>query len=168
MSRKYLFHNTSHLYFVTFTTINWIDVFTRDEYRNIVVESIRFCQEKKGLEVFAWCIMTNHVHLIIRSVGKPGLSGVVRDLKSYTSRHIRKELEAHMGESRKEWMLWMMYKAGQWNSNNKDYQFWQQSSHPVELDTREKLFQRLHYIHENPVKAGFVDAPEHWRWEGFY
>lgn len=164
MSRKYLFHNNNSLYFVTFTTINWIDVFTREEYKNIILESIRYCQQEKGLEVFAWCLMTNHMHLIIRNRSTPTLSDIVRDLKAFTSRHIRKILEAHGQESRKGWMLWMMYRAGQRNSNNYDFQFWQQDNHPIELDTREKLFQRLYYLHNNPVKAGFVEEPEHWRW----
>lgn len=58
----------------------------------------------------------------------------------------------------------MMYRQGKWNSNKKDFQFWRQDNRPVELDTPVKLFQRRDYIHNNPVKAGFVEEPEHWRW----
>lgn len=104
MRHKYLFHNDKQLYFVTFTVINWIDIFIRGEYRTIVLDSIRYCQKNKGLKVFAWCLMTNHIHLIIRNAGTPTLSDIVRDLKAYTSRHIRKELEAHRQENRKDWM----------------------------------------------------------------
>jgi putative transposase len=164
MSRKYKFHNHHSLYFVTFTTIQWIDVFTRDVYRNIFTDSIAYCQQNKALEVYAWVIMTNHVHMIISCSGAPTLSDITRDLKSYTSRQIRLALEQSTTESRQQWMLWMLTKAGIRNPNNIDFQLWQQHSHPVLLDDRYRLFQRLHYLHNNPVKAGFVSEPAHWKW----
>lgn len=164
MSRKYKIKDQQKLHFVTFTVIDWMDVFIRDEYRQIFIESVRYCQLNKGLEVFAYCIMTSHVHMIIATAGENALEGIIRDLKSYTSRHIRKAMENHhqVHESRREWMLHRMYRAGKYNCNNKDFQFWQQHSHPIELSTNEMVEQRLEYIHLNPVQAGFVDAPEGW------
>jgi len=50
------------------------------------------------------------------------------------------------------------------NAFNKDWQFWQQNNHPIQLSAHEMLMQRLHYIHNNPVAAGFVTEPEHWKW----
>ena len=70
MSRNYKFHNPEGVYFISFAVVNWLDVFTRSEYKNILIESLHYCQREKGLEVFAWCIMTNHIHLIFRSNGK--------------------------------------------------------------------------------------------------
>lgn len=67
-------------------------------------------------------------------------------------------------ESRKKWMLWMMERAGKSRSNNRDFQFWQQHNHPIELNSARKVKQRLHYIHQNPVKAGFVHKPEEWQY----
>ena len=67
MSRKYKFHNPEGVYFVSFAVQAWVDVFTRNEYKNILIENLDYCQMHKGLEIFAWCIMTNHIHLIIRS-----------------------------------------------------------------------------------------------------
>ena len=71
MSRKYKFHDNSQLYFVSFATVNWVDVFIRNEYKEVLLDSLRFCQLKKDLELYAWCMMTSHVHLIIGSRGNP-------------------------------------------------------------------------------------------------
>ena len=153
MGRKYAIRDQSKFYFVTFTVVNWIDLFIRDEYRQVFLESVRYCQREKGLEVGAWCMMTSHVHMILGTKGENKLEDIIRDLKSFTSRHIRKAIEAHSGESRKEWMLWMMQRAGKRKSNNKDFQFWLQHNHPIELNSNKVIDQRLNYIHENPVVA---------------
>jgi REP element-mobilizing transposase RayT len=112
--------------------------------------------------------MTSHAHMIISSNGLNRLDYIIRDTKSFTSRHIRKELEQGQGESRKGWMLPMFYQAGRENSNNNDFQFWIQSNHPVMMATEEMFLQRLNYIHYNPVEAGFVTEPEHWKWSSAY
>ena len=164
MARKYAIRNDDEFYFVTFAVVYWLDVFIREEYRNIFMDSLRFCQKNKGLEVGAYCIMTSHVHLILRAPEGGSLSNIIRDLKSYTARHIRKYMENNPQESRKEWMLWMMERAGKKNSNNNGFQLWQQHNHPIELSTVELLKQRLAYVHENPVKAGFVSRAADWNW----
>ena len=79
------------MYFVTFTVVYWFDVFIRENYRDIFYNSIAHCQQEKGLEVYGFCIMTSHIHLII-GTEKGVLSDIVRDLKSYTSRVIRKAI----------------------------------------------------------------------------
>jgi putative transposase len=115
-------------------------------------------------------IMTSHVHMALGTQGDNKLEDIIRDLKSYTSRHIRKYIENNPQESRKEWLLWIacpaldagMRRAGQKKSNNKDFQFWLQHNHPIELSTNEILQQRLNYIHNNPVEARFVDNPSEW------
>ncbi|CAN5286894.1 hypothetical protein BH09BAC1_BH09BAC1_07290 [soil metagenome] len=67
-------------------------------------------------------------------------------------------------ESRKEWMQWMMERAGKLNNNNIDWQFWQQNNHPLEISHPDMLQQKLDYIHQNPVKAGFVYRAEDYPW----
>jgi len=84
MGRKYKFRDNSQLYCVSFATVNWIDVFIRNEYKEVMLDSLRFCQLKKDLELYAWCIMTSHVHLIIGSRGTP-MEYILRDFKSFTS-----------------------------------------------------------------------------------
>lgn len=105
--------------------------------------------------------MTSHVHMIIGSEQRK-LESIVRDMKSYTSMRLRKAIQENPQESRKEWMLWMMERAGKRNTNNKDFQFWQQHNHPIELDSNYLMEQKLDYIHNNPVEAGFVELPEEW------
>ena len=159
MSRKYKILDQTILYFVSFAVVNWIDLFTRKQYKNILLDSLSYCQLKKGLEVYAWCIMTSHVHLIIGTHGNK-MEDILRDLKSFTSRKLRLAIEENSGESRREWMLRMMYDTGFDNSNNRGFQLWQQHNHPIELSTNEMMDQRLHYTHYNPVEAGIVDVPE--------
>jgi putative transposase len=158
MGRKYKFHTNDDLYFVSFATINWIDVFVRRVYCDIIVESLRYCVENKGLELYAWCIMSSHVHLII-STERGSLSDIMRDLKRHTTKAILKEIEDNLQESRRDWKLWMFKRAGAKNSNNEIYQFWQQNNHPVQLSTNEMMQQRLDYLHNNPVESGIVSYP---------
>lgn len=161
MGRKYAIRDNQQLYFVTFTVVHWIDIFIREEYRRIIYDSIRYCQANKGLDVYGYCIMTSHMHMIIGTEAGV-LSDIIRDFKSFTSRHIRKEIEGNMQESRRDWILNLLYQAGSQNERNNDFQFWQQHSHPIELDTNEILQQRLDYIHKNPVEQGLVEKEEEW------
>jgi REP element-mobilizing transposase RayT len=105
--------------------------------------------------------MTNHLNLIIGTKNNP-MQDIMRDLKGFTSKAILKAIEDNPQESRKEWMLWMFKRAGLKNSNNKNYQFWQQNNQPIELETNEMFDQKLDYIHKNPVEEGFVEKEEHY------
>jgi putative transposase len=159
MSTKYKIRDQQKLYFVSFAVVYWLDVFIRNEYKNILLDSLKHCQKTKGLEIYAWCIMTSHVHLIIGTTGNK-MEDILRDFKSFTSRSIRNAIQEHPSESRREWMLWLMERAGKKNSNNNDYQFWQQDNHPIELWDNYMMDQKLEYLHMNPVLSGFVDRPE--------
>ena len=101
-------------------------------------------------------IMSNHIHLIISVEENRSLSDVIRDFKKFTSVEILKEMASNSVESRKNWMLWIFKKAGEGNHRNKDYQFWQQDNHPIELDHDEIIQSKMDYLHENPVRAGIV------------
>ena len=147
------------MYFISFTTVYWIDLFIRNEYKTILLESFRYCQTNKDLEIYGWCIMTSHVHMIIGSKGHP-LDKIVGELKSFTSRSLRKAIAQHPEESRREWMTLMMEKAGTQNSNNHEWQLWQQHNKPIEILNPEMFHQKLNYIHRNPVEAGFVENEE--------
>lgn len=162
MSRKYKIRDQDKLHFVTFTTIHWLDVFIRREYCDILLDSLKFCQKNKGLEVYAYCIMSSHVHLIIGKNGSQKLEDIIRDIKKYTSVKIIEAIIKHQAESRKSWLLQMFEAAGLSNSHNTNYQFWQQHNHPIELSTNEMIEERLNYVHDNPVKAGIVLSPEHY------
>ena len=141
------------VYFVTFTVHQWVDVFTRKIYADILLDSIGYCQANKGLEVFGWVIMSNHCHLIIGS-SKVHLSDIIRDLKKFTSKKILAAIESNEGESRKRWLLWLLKKdgAGGW--------FWEEGYHGEEILSKEFFQSKLDYIHLNPVRAGIVEKEE--------
>lgn len=161
MSIKYKFRDQERLYFVSFAVVYWLDIFIRNEYKDILVESLKYCQQKKGLEIYAWCVMSSHVHLIIGTTGNK-MEDILRDFKGFTSKALKKAILDHPTESRKEWLLWMMQRAGKKNSNNLGFQFWQQDNHPIELWDNYMMEQKLAYIHHNPVVSGIVDEPMHY------
>jgi putative transposase len=163
MSSKYKVAESAQPHFVTFTVVGWIDVFSRALYKDILVNSLQYALEHKGLALHAWVIMTNHAHLIISSQSNK-LENIVRDVKKYTSKQIIKAIQENVEESRKDWMLNLFGFTGRNNNNNKDFQFWKQDYHPITLDTGEKLRQRLNYLHENPVRSGLVWEPWHYRY----
>ena len=156
MSRNYKFHNPEGIYFVSFATVFWVDVFVRRLYFDCIVESLNQCVEKKGMEIYAWCIMPSHIHLVFRSATeKP--EDLIGGFKSYTSRKLIKLIEENQQESRREWLLNSFKKAGAANSNNSKNQFWQQHNQPIELWTEAVFQQKVDYTHNNPVDAGFVE-----------
>lgn len=163
MSRKYKFRDQEKPHFVSFAAVHWIDLFVRPEYCEVLINSLTHCQKEKGLEVYAWCIMPSHVHLIIGTTDMP-MQDILRDFKSFTSGKLREEIKNHPAESRREWIVWMMERAGKKNGNNKGWQLWQQHNHPIELSNNEMIEQRLNYLHMNPVTAGFVSEAEHWQY----
>ncbi len=157
-------------YFVSFATVQWIDVFSRKRYQDILLDSFKYCQKEKGLLIHAWCIMSNHVHLIASTKSiKPNLSDVLRDFKKFTSVQIKAAIEDDVDfESRKNWMMWLMKSAGKANPNNTHFQLWQQENHPIEIYSKEFMTQKMdraanRYTHYNPVEAGLVLDPWEYR-----
>ena len=149
------------LYYTTTTVVGWIDIFTRQQYVDILYDSIRYCQEHKQLELYAYVIMPNHFHLICRTQ-EDALNYVMRDLKSFTAREIVKAVETNLHESRREWLMHMFRYYGRGSANNRDHQFWQHGNHPFELRNETVLWQKMRYLHNNPVKAGIVTEPHHY------
>lgn len=164
MGRKYTINDQEALHFVTFTVVHWIDLFIRDIYRELIIDSLNYCQKYKGLNIHAYCIMSSHLHLILSAREGFILSDIIRDYKSFTSTSLKKAIKGNSQESRREWLMWMFERAGKRNSRNSEFQLWQQDNHPIELSTNELMDQRLSYIHNNPVEAGYVDDPCTWIW----
>lgn len=152
MGHSYIVKNQHNIHFITWTVHQWADVFTRKDYIEILLESIQFCQERKGLQVYAWVIMSNHIHLIVSS-SKVGLSDIIRDIKKYTSSQIVDAIKKNPKESRKSWLLWLFQKEDKiW--------FWEEGYHGEEIVTQSFFNTKLKYIHMNPVKAGIVEKEE--------
>ena len=159
MSSKYKISNHQALHFITFATVQWVDALSRPLYKDIFIDSLAYCIKSKGLVLYAYVIMSNHVHLIASAKQSFNLSDILRDLKKYTSKAIIGAISNNKFESRRRWLLWIFKSAGSDNSNNTKYQFWQQDNHPIELSTNKMIDQRLDYIHYNPVKEGIVREP---------
>ena len=152
------------VYFMTFTTVGWIDLFTRKECKQIIIESLQYCIENKGLVVYAFVLMESHLHLVARgSESSKGLSDLVRDFKKFTSKQLIKWITNSGKESRKEWMQVVMKYHAKFNNRNSNYQLWQQNNRPKECLTPQFTWQKINYIHDNPVRAGIVDNPEEYR-----
>lgn len=156
----YNINDQKSLYYVTFTTVYWIDIFTRTVYKDILIDNFRFYMENQGLKIHAYVIMSNHLHAILSATqSKNDLSSIIGRFKSMTSKQIVEVIKTE-NESRREWMLALFKKAALNNKRNKTYQVWQQHNHPIELDNAEIARQKLNYIHENPVKAQIVSNEE--------
>ena len=152
MALEYSIKDQGAVHFVTFTVRRWVDVFTRAEYCDLFVDSLKYCQENKGLEIFAWVIMSNHTHLILRAK-QENLSDVIRDLKKFTSKKIFKAISENPKESRKQWLKMLL-------SFEDKIWFWEEGYHGEEIFTDRFLEQKVNYIHKNPVRALIVEKEE--------
>ena len=103
--------------------------------------------------------MTSHIHMIIGSHADK-LERIMQNMKRHTSEELNKAIRNNPQESRREWMICMMERAGKKNPNNINFQLWRQHNNPIELSIQKIAWQKLGYIHENPVKAGFVEKAE--------
>ena len=156
----YQINDQTKAHFITATVVDWVDVFSRKIYKDIVIESLDFCIKNKGMILYGYVIMTNHLHMVVQSEnGK--LSDLIRDFKKFTARTILDTIESEP-ESRKDWMLKRFEFACRSHSRNEKYQFWQYGNHPEEVFTEKFLWQKLDYIHLNPVRAGIVEKASHY------
>jgi len=163
MSTKYRFHKPDAAYFISFATVEWVDVFTREIYFQIIIDSIKFCRENKGMELFAYCIMPNHIHMMFRSLNDDP-AGLIRDFKGFTSRKIIATIEENPRESRKEYLLKMFKEAAKTKSNVEKYQLWQHDNKPIEVYSNKVIKQKFDYIHMNPVEEGLVVNSIDWKY----
>lgn len=152
---------TKELYFTTSTVIDWMDVFTRPAYKQLIVESLIYCQMQKGLEIYAWVLKTNHLHMIVStSQDDIQVGDVLRDFKKFTSKSIVKAIQDNPTESRKKWLLDRCWFRGANDTKIKNYKFWQDGSYIETIYSYEFYNEKLNYIHMNPVKQEIVEKPE--------
>jgi putative transposase len=138
-----------NFYFITPTIKNWYYIFDRHNRWQIIADSIKFCQENKGLEIYAYVFMLNHLHLVAKS---PDLTEFLRDFKKFTS----KKLIENIHKSEPQVLELFKTKNG--------YQFWKEDNQPRIIENEKFALQKINYIHNNPVVKGYVDRPEYWKW----
>ena len=156
----YRIRNQEHTHFLTFTVVGWIDIFSRQCYRDLIIESINFCIKEKGLQVGAYVIMTNHIHFIW-TAKNGNLSNLIRDFKRHTSSGIYQQI-IEEPESRRHWLLHLFKFYGKRTNANEHFKIWTGNNHPEEIYSDDFLKTKLDYIHDNPVRAGIVSEPPHY------
>jgi putative transposase len=144
-------------HFLTCTTVAWLPVFTRPETVQIVLDSWSYLQKNRGLKLYGYVILDNHLHLAAWS---PDLSTDIGDFKSFTANRIIK----HLKEQNAETLLRLLRYFKAMHKKDREYQLWQEGSHPQALQNNDMMRQKLEYMHYNPVKRGYVDDPTHWRY----
>jgi REP element-mobilizing transposase RayT len=143
-------------HFVTCTVLHWIPVFTRQTTVEIVLESLSFLKQE-GLLVHAYVILENHLHMVVQSTN---LNRDMARFKSYTA----KRLLSYLTEQNVSQILEQLAFYKKAHKGDRAYQFWQEGYHPEWIEDDEMMRQKIEYIHQNPVKRGYVDRAEHWRY----
>ena len=157
---RYHIDDQHAIYFLTFTVVDWIDVFARPEYKMIIVDSLNYCIENKGLVCYAWVLMTNHMHIIVRAEHPNRLSDVIRDYKKFTSKKLVESIDT-ITESRREWLLHKFEFNAKVTRRADNSKFWQDSNHAICLEGGgNRMQERIQYIHQNPVRQQIVAFPE--------
>jgi REP element-mobilizing transposase RayT len=159
MSTKYKATMPDTGYFITITTVGWIDIFTRLKQRYVIINALAYCQKHKGLEIYAYCIMPSHLHLLCKATEGYLLSHIMRDFKKFTSKKIIETIINHP-ESRREWMLDYFKAVCRHLKRKQQYKVWQDGYHAEICSSNTFIKQKLNYIHNNPVIDKIVEHPE--------
>ncbi len=155
-SRYKILENTQP-HFLTCTVVDWLPVFARPALAEIVLSSLQFLQDNNRIVLYSYVLMENHLHLIASSAD---LKKEIGDFKSYTARTIIDELD----KERAVGLLRQLQLAKLPHKKDRFHQFWQEGSHPQLIQGDEMMRQKIEYIHNNPVRKGYVDDPVHWRY----
>ncbi len=157
MSTGYQISDQEGIYYMTFQIVDWIDIFSRQIYRDIIINSLKYSIKNKGLVIYAFVIMTNHVHIIAQSSnGK--LSSTIGDIKKFTSKTIIRTVQT-INESRADWMLNRFQFNAMQHMRNKTWQVWTHENHAVYLYGQKFIQEKMDYLRNNPVRAGLVEHP---------
>jgi REP element-mobilizing transposase RayT len=156
---RYYITDQHATYFLTFTVVDWIDVFTRPDYKTIITDALNYRSENKGWEINAWVLMSNHLHLVVKTQPPFRMSDTLRDFKKFTSKKILEAIK-QSPESRREWLLDKFSYHARISGRAKDYKLWRDDNHAIYLDNATMTRQRIDYIHENPVVAMIVANAE--------
>ena len=146
-------------FYLTLNTVDWVDIFIRPVYKQVVVHTLNHFIDNKGLIVHAWCLMTNHLHMLVHVKDGIVLSEIEKEFKTFTSTKILEAIETEP-EERREWMMKRFENAGNILGLGKKYHVWQDSGNPVQVDLKKTdvLSEYSSFIHENPVRNRFVDT----------
>lgn len=159
MSDRYKISDKNAAYFITMTVVDWLDVFSVKKQKQLIVDSLKYGQRNMGLEIYCWCLMPSHLHIICRATGEMGMSAFLRDFKKFTSKAIVKNVMDEP-EDRRELFLSRFKAACSHLKRGQKYKVWQDSNHAMIIFSNKFLYQKLNYVHNNPVEAALVERPE--------
>ena len=159
MSDKYKIRGNENAYYLTLTVVGWVDVFSRLNQKQLIANSLNYCCKNKALIIYAYIIMSNHMHMLVQVEGKNTLSDILRDFKKHTSKRIIENIFEEP-ESRRDWMLGYFSNACSHLKRNQKYKVWQDGNHAIEISSAKLLYEKIDYIHNNPVEAGIVANAE--------
>ena len=146
--------NSPH--FLTNTIVNWIPIFTRLGSVQIILDSFSYIQNNQDIKIYGYVILENHIHWIAQS------EDLNKDVTRFKA--TAKMLVNYLAEEGQQKILqqFVFYKKA--HKKDREHQVWEEGSHPQLMQNEQVLRQKLDYIHFNPVKRGYVDKPEHWRY----
>jgi len=156
---SYFIRDQHAVHFLTFTIVEWIDVFTRASYKIEIANSLEYCRKHKGLKLYAFCLMSNHIHLVCQTPEPFLMTNFIRDFKKHTAKIVLRKMTEEP-ESRRIWMLDQFHYAGKYDKRITTYKFWQEGYHAIQLDSNEMIDQKIEYVHQNPVRALIVEQAE--------
>ena len=141
--------------FFTATILEWKFLLANDNYKDIIIESLRYLVEKEKVQVYAFVIMNNHMHLLWNIIRPAKREDVQRDFLKFTARTIINDLDNNNPELLKEHYVGV---------KDRKYQVWERNPLSIEIWTEEILRQKLQYIHNNPVRAGLCIYEEEYKY----
>ena len=122
-----------------------------------MIDSLKFLQKKDHLKLYAYVILENHLHMVVQS---DDLEKSMKSFKQYTARELllllKKEKVTTILDQLK------IYKKPHHKAT--EYQVWEEGYQPKLMQTDAMMINKINYIHQNPVKRGYVDEPAHWRY----
>ena len=154
---RYKIYEPTHPHFVTCTILHWVPIFTRKQSVQIIIDSLKFLQEKDNLKLYAYVILENHLHMVLQS---DDLAKTMESFKKYTANKVLKLLKEENVKTLLE--QFKFYKKA--HKTDKAYQIWEEGYQPKLMQTDSMMISKIKYIHENPVKRGYVDDASYWRY----
>ena len=154
---RYVITEPDKPHFLTCTVVEWLPVFTRPDAVAILLDTWRHQREHAGLRLYGWVVLENHLHFVAQA---PRLDKCVASFKSFTAGRLVDLLEQRRAEPIPKRLRF----AKPAHRSDRQHQFWQEGSHAEMVISDVVMRQKLDYIHYNPVKRGYVELPEHWRY----
>ena len=154
---RYKVYEPTYPYFLTCTILHWIPIFTRQQSVQIVLDCLKYLQEKDNLKLFAYVILENHLHMVVQS---DNLEKSMKSFKQFSAKELLKLLKKEGVTTILEQL--QFYKKTHHRAT--DYQVWEEGYQPKLLQTDEMMISKIKYIHQNPIKRGYVEEASHWRY----